>query len=171
MFRQEGSFRWTQTFSGLVSIPVRAEGCEHCLMTKRRKLPNELLCAAVLSLRQQTFRRGSKRICCSAAAAEEVQASGQDALRKPQPGTVFHDSEADLGLTKDLVWDSLFTTHTQIIVAYLMHQKCNHTPPLVILSAWLFSEVLYLPRNSNKALFPRLFSSPFCSSDESFPAV
>lgn len=129
MFRQEGSFGWTQTFSGLVSIPVRAEGCEHCLMTKRRKLPNELLCAAVLSLRQQTFRRSSKRICCSAAAAEEVQASGQDALRKPQPGTVFHDSEADLGLTKDLVWDSLFTTHTQIIVAYLMHQKVQpHSP-------------------------------------------
>lgn len=37
----------------------------------------------MLSLRQQAFRRSSTRLCCSAAAAEEVQASGQDALRKP----------------------------------------------------------------------------------------
>lgn len=160
-----------ETVSGSVSIPVLAEGRERRLTTERRKSPNELLCAAVLGLRQQTFRRSSKRICCSAAAAEEVQASGQDALRKPpsqgrfftciQPGD---DSEADPGLAEELVRASLFATHTQIIVAYLLHQKCSQTPPLVILSAWLFSEVLYLSRSSSssKALFPRLLSSPFC---------
>lgn len=123
-----------ETCSGSVSIPVLAEGREQRLTTQRRKSPNELLCAAVLGLRQQTFRRSSKRICCSAAAAEEVQASGQDALRKPpsqgrlftyiQPGD---DSEADPGLAEELVWASLFATHThtQIIVAYLLHQKCS----------------------------------------------
>lgn len=95
-----------RSFSGSVFLPVLAEGRERCLRTRRRKSPNELLCAAAQSLQQQPFRRSSKRICCSAAAVEQVQASGQDALRKPpsqgkfstyiQPGD---DSEADTGLT------------------------------------------------------------------------
>lgn len=135
--------------------------------------------AAALSLRQQTFRRSSKRICCSAAAAEEeeVQASGQDALRKPpSQGRLSTPPRQTQDSLKS--WSGLPSSQctSQIIVAYLLHQKCNQTGPVVIPSAWLSSEVLYPSRFSSKKPFfffssPRLFSSPFRSSDGSFPAA
>lgn len=136
--------------------------------------------AAALSLRQQTFRRSSKRICCSTAAAEEeeVQASGQDALRKPpSQGRLFTPPRQTRDSLKS--WSGLPSSQctSQIIVAYLLHQKCNQTGPVVIPSAWLSSEVLYPSRFSSKKPFffffpsPRLFSPPFRSSDGSFPAA
>lgn len=92
--------------------------------------------AAALSLSQQTFRRSSKRICCSAAAAEEeeeVQASGQDALRKPpSQGRLFTPPRQTQDSLKS--WSGLPSSQrtSQIIVAYLLHQKCNQTGPVVI---------------------------------------
>lgn len=135
--------------------------------------------AAALSLRQQTFRRSSKRICCSAAAEEEeeeVQASGHDALRKPpSQGRLSTPPRQTQDSMKS--WSGLPSSQctSQIIVAYLLHQKCNQTGPVVIPSAWLSSEVLYPSRFSSKKpfffFFPQLFSSPFRSSDGSFPAA